>query len=242
MKLKFSRGNAKLDSLEKVIGGQVWTFSVRSGYTCPYAKDCFGKAVNGKVVDGQHTKFRCFSASQEALYPNTYKARLHNEKLIKLAEKDVDKAAQAIIDNLPKKAAAIRIHVGGDFKNQPYFDAWLTAAERTPDIIFYTYTKSLPFWLKRRKRVKAAENFILTASEGGWKDKLIKAHRLRFARVVFSTKEAKRMKLEIDKDDSHATKKGRSFALLLHGTQPKGSDASKAWQEIKQNEGGYSRK
>jgi hypothetical protein len=35
--------------------------------------------------------------------------------------------------------------------------------------------------------------------------------------------------LEIDEDDSHAWAQDESFALLVHGTQPPGSAASKSW-------------
>jgi hypothetical protein len=53
------------------------------------------------------------------------------------------------------------------------------------------------------------------------------------AAVVFSEREAQELGLDIDHDDSHAMKKGSSFALLLHGTQPKKSRASKALQSLR---------
>ena len=60
--------------------------------------------------------------------------------------------------------------------------------------------------------------------------------------VVFSEEEAEQKGLEIDHDDAHALGK-KSFALLLHGTQPKGSEASKALQVLrKAGKGGYSQK
>jgi hypothetical protein len=65
---------------------------------------------------------------------------------------------------------------------------------------------------------------------------------LRSARVVFSEDAAKKWELEIDHDDSHAMKHGNDFALLIHGTQPAGTEASKAWTRIKAAGGGYSRR
>ena len=57
---------------------------------------------------------------------------------------------------------------------------------------------------------------------------------LKEARVVFSESEAAELGLAIDHDDSHAVENnGQSFALLLHGTQPAGSEASKALQALK---------
>ena len=59
---------------------------------------------------------------------------------------------------------------------------------------------------------------------------------LRSAKVVFSEAEAEKLGLEIDHDDSHAARpsmRDQDFALLIHGTQPAGSAASKALQVIK---------
>ena len=53
---------------------------------------------------------------------------------------------------------------------------------------------------------------------------------------VFSEKEAADLNLEIDHDDSHAadvSKRDESFALLIHGVQPKGSKASAALKTLK---------
>lgn len=236
--LKFSRGNAKLDKLEKKIKGQVWTFSLLSGHTCPYAKDCHSRAIegdNGKlhVEDGQHTLFRCFSASQEAFFKNVYKSRKDNWQIIKyfLGEIDgINKLATAIAAGIPKKCKAMRIHVGGDFFVQAYFDAWLEAAKLRPDIVFYAYTKSLPFWVKRINEIPA--NFVLTASYGGYKDNLIAEYKLRYAKVVYSKQAAKQEGLPIDHDDSHAYRPVGNFALLVHGIQPKGSEAREAMKAL----------
>jgi hypothetical protein len=54
--------------------------------------------------------------------------------------------------------------------------------------------------------------------------------------VVFSEEEADRLGLEIDHDDSHAADpnwRNLNFALLIHGSQPAGSKASKALQQLK---------
>jgi hypothetical protein len=81
-------------------------------------------------------------------------------------------------------------------------------------------------------------NFLLTASIGGKYDNLIPQLGLRSAKVVFAENEAG--KLPIDHDDSHAATKGGNFALLLHGIQPKGSDAATALKELR-GVGSYAR-
>jgi hypothetical protein len=147
-------------------------------------------------------------------------------------------AADALCDALPVDAGCVRIHVAGDFKLLNYFDAWLELATRRPDVRFYAYTKSLPFWVRRLDVLPA--NFLLTASRGGKADCLIDEHGLREARVVFSEAEANAQGLEIDHDDSHAALLGPSFALLIHGIQPKGSEAGKAVRALR-GKGSYSR-
>ena len=74
---KWSKANAKIEALQTVEslkqyleGKKVYSFDLLSGFSCPFAKDCLSKATEdseGKrtIKDGPHTKFRCFSASQE---------------------------------------------------------------------------------------------------------------------------------------------------------------------------------
>lgn len=242
--LQFGKGNAKLDKLAKKTGKTVYTFSLLSGHTCPYAKECNSKAVkqNGKltIVDGPHTLFRCFSASQEALFPAVYTSREHNGRIVELAAQSVERAAKVLSASLPPKAGIIRIHVGGDFKTKAYFHAWCLCATQNPTILFYAYTKSLPFWVWGKEHGIIPPNLILTASYGGYRDELIAKHSLRYAKVVFSVAEARKLGLAIDDDDSHAAKHGPSFALLLHGTQPAGTAAASALKKLK-GKGSYGR-
>ena len=61
--------------------------------------------------------------------------------------------------------------------------------------------------------------------------------------VVFSEDEAYERGLEIDHNDSHAAVPDweyDDFALLIHGTHPKGSEAAKALVELK-GKGSYRR-
>lgn len=240
MKLKFGKGNAKLDGYKKPIH----TFSLPAGFTCPGAKDCKSKAKkdkNGKryIEDGKDTVFRCFAASQEVVYTNTYNARRHNMSVLQ-KYKTVNEMAKVISDSLPKNVQIVRIHVSGDFFSQTYFDAWVKVATDNPSVIFYAYTKSIPYVVKRKDIIPS--NFRLTASYGGRYDSNIPASGLRTAKVVYTEAEAKRLGLEIDKDDSHAIGTGGSFALLLHGVQPKGSKAASALVQLKKlGKGSYSK-
>lgn len=232
--LKFSpgKGNAKLSSL----GGIVYTFSLPSGHSCPGAKDCLSKAVmrEGKytIQDGKDTKFRCFSATQEVIYKAVREQRQYNWNLLK--ESKTVKDMFVLIDrSIPKEATIVRIHVGGDFYSKDYMNAWCMAANANPKKIFYAYTKSLNFWKILKEKDLIPNNFKLNASKGGKHDDLIKKEGFKYAEVVYSEQEALDKGLDIDHDDTHAFLKDKSFALLLHGMQPKGSIASQALKDLK---------
>jgi hypothetical protein len=243
--LRFSDPNAKLEG--------IMSFSLPAGHACPGAHQCMARTLfeqgyvnpnNGRetigffVKDGPDCQFRCFAATDESKYPATRNQRWHNFLMLLDCKGHVPSMVALIEKALPKTWAPIRLHVAGDFFTQAYFDAWLIVAKNHPNQVFYAYTKSLPFWIARLSEIPS--NFRLTASYGGKWDALIKPHNLRYAQVVWTENEAKLLGLEIDHDDSHAFNPGPSFALLLHGTQPAGSPAAKAWSALKMvGKGGY---
>lgn len=235
--LTFGRGNAKL-------GPNVVTFSLPAGHSCPGAKLCltFADRRTGKITDGPHQAFRCFAASDEARYPTVRRSRWHNFELLRKA-RTRETMASLILRSLPPKLAGktVRIHVSGDFFNKDYFLAWTDVARANSDVTFYAYTKSID--LVRRYQEFIPDNLVLTASLGGRYDTYV-PRNLKSAQVVFYTEEAAIEGLEIDHDDSHAMDpKGGSFALLIHGSQPKNSAASRATAALRANGfTGYSRK
>ena len=244
--VKFSKANAKIEALQDVPslkpfleGRKVYSFDLLSGYSCPFAKQCLSKAtVNDegkrKIKDGPDTEFRCFSASQEVQYTNVYNLRKNNfDELRKL---DIKEMIKEILSAMPKDMGVCRIHVAGDFFNEDYFYAWLVVANLKPHILFYAYTKSVKYWIANMDFVNERPNFVLTASYGGRNDELIDSQNLRSVKVIFSEKEANLLGLEIDHDDSHAAdpaKQNDDFALLIHGTQPKGTEAAEALKKLK---------
>ena len=250
--LSFSKANAKLDQLHDVDELQYWlqdrrkvySFDLISGWSCPQAKDCLSKVVQiadkRKIKDGKDCQFRCFSASQEVVFPAVYDNRKANFDGLKFRKSSYDMAC-AIADVMPANLGICRIHVAGDFFNQKYFRAWHLVAEWFPERLFYAYTKSLNFWVEDREHLP--QNMVLTASRGGRLDHLIDEHNLRESVVVYSEQQADDLGLVIDHDDSHAaipSQRHNSFALLIHGQQPKGSKASEAIKELKANNVKYS--
>jgi hypothetical protein len=118
--------------------------------------------------------------------------------------------------------------------------AWLDIARGFPQIRFYFYTKALPFiqrYVYSHPEGVAlshgilAPNVRITASYGGTHDHLIPELKVRYAKVILREEDAGG--LPIDRDDSHAALSGGSFALLIHATQPRGTDAAKAWDKLR---------
>ena len=228
--LKMSKGNKKLKN--------TLIFDLPAGKTCPMANECHSYAVmndNGKlnVRDGDNNKFRCFAASQEAQYPNVYKARKYNLDLILESlkgEYGFYRTYELIHNSIQKHKTRninkVRIHSSGDFFNGEYLRAWFAVARLNPLMKFYCYSKSLHLF---GTNISIPDNFFLTASMGGKMDRLIHAgYFKRWAIVVNSEAEAVKKGIEhigkpyeIDKDDSHCFKPD-PFALLIHGTQKKG--------------------
>jgi hypothetical protein len=215
--LHLSKGNAKLT--RRLI------FSLPAGKTCPGADQCKSMAIldsNGKrtIQDGTNTLFRCFAASSEVQYDAVYANRQANFKAIVDAIRDgncADLINDSIQVNRTKSTKLVRIHESGDFFSGAYLDAWIQVAQMNPDLKFYAYTKSLQLFLY----LKLPNNFYLTASKGGKFDHLID-HFERYSVVVADEQEAESLGLEVDHDDSHCFG-DKPFALLVHGTQPKGS-------------------
>ena len=236
--LKFGEPNSKLKKMLKKLSLKLKTFTLPAGWTCPAAKDCLSRAnrETGKIQDGPDTEFRCFAASAEATYPSLRKMVWDNFELLRAALiKDAkggwgfSHTADLIHNSLPKNFDIMRVHVGGDYFVKAYLEAWIEVAKRNPDKVFYSYSKSLHLF----REFALPENLVLTASRGGKYDELIDQHGWKEALVVYSEQEAADKGLEIDHDDTHAAFGKENFALLIHGTQPAGSMASKALQLIK---------
>ena len=225
--LKFSKGmdNTKLKKIPKEYykGGKHYSISLTSGDSCPYRYDCGSRIIDGKIVDDKNMVHRCYAIGMEFIYKNTHKQRKHNFDIVRKI-KDLDLMVETLqtgLDTNAKNCKLLRIHVGGDMYSQLYFDSFIALAKQNPHITMYAYTKSLPYWIARINDIP--DNLSLTASRGGRRDDLIDIYKLKEAIVVYSEQEAYDLGLEIDTDDTHAIKNdNKSFALLIHGPQPKG--------------------
>lgn len=218
-KLTFSTGNTKLLELQNSKGCKVTSFDLPAGHTCPASDECqsFADKVTGKITDGNNCKFRCYAASMEARYSASRKAHWRNYEAIASC-KTSDEMANLILSELPKDVKIVRIHASGDFFNRKYFMAWVKVAEVRTDIRFFGYTKVLPY-----VKYSKPDNFRLQYSFGGKMDSKVTCEPVAY--VVKNIAEAIKRNLQpacIDdpSDDFDFIMEGKTFALVIHGTQP----------------------
>lgn len=221
--LTISQPNSKLGQI------QAPSLSLPAGYTCPFANIC--KSVARKPGSSSEKAItdlgtvRCFAASDEMVYPSLKRMRWRNFDLLQDTHRK--SGISGVVDLLVKSIAfyeqkkgnirVFRIHDSGDFFKQWYLDAWIEAAKAMPEILFYAYTKSLPFWKERKSDIP--KNLRLIASEGGKADELIGKEGFRKAVIVKDMGEAIEKKLNVDVNDFLAAFGDKDFALLMHGTQ-----------------------
>lgn len=218
-KLTFSIGNTKLLHLAKDKNCKVTSFDLPAGHTCPCADECksFADRITGKITDGDNCKFRCYAASSEAAFTASRKAHWRNYDAIASC-KTIDEIAQLIISELPRDVKIVRIHASGDFFMRKYFLAWVKVALACPDVQFFGYTKVLPY-----VNFPKPDNFRLQYSFGGKMDKKVTSEPVAY--VVKNIAEAIKRGLEIacqksESDDFDFIMSGKTFALVIHGTQP----------------------
>ena len=243
--LKFSKvANDKLKNIKEwspIENPRVYSFSLLSGFSCSKALDCQTYAIKDKVtgkrkvLDGKNSKYRCFSAIQEAQYPSVYNQRKHNFDTLLKHKDDYMDMTELILDSLPKNADYIRVHVGGDFFNENYMLAWYLVAQLNPNIKFYAYTKAIK-WMSELEHHRP-DNFSMIDSYGSKEDAIIDELNLKSANVVFHPSETN---LPIDKNEYYAINDKGSFSLLLHGTQKQGSEGSKALSRMNKEGINYS--
>ena len=238
--LKFSNENAKTKKLRKVAElsqylanrRKIYSLDLLAGWSCPGAKDCLSKVVviddKRRIQDGPDCQFRCYAASGEVRLPATYDLHKHNFDLLR-ACRSTKQMVELLESSMPPNLGILRWHSSGGIFNRRYFKAMTAVAKNHPDRWFYAYLKNLPV-LEGVEMIDPSmgvylDNFMLTASRGGKYDHLIEPLGLRDVVVINYPEEATR---EIDDDDSHAAQPGGSFNLLIHGSQPAGSAASKA--------------
>ena len=197
----------------------VWEFNLPAGWSCPFAKRCMTKAdkETGKIKNGIHQTFSCYAARVER-WPNVRDTRWLNFEALRYLKTKQDIVSELSL-NMPK-ATHLRIHGGGDFFSQLYFDSWLDVVAAFPGTTFWAFTKSIRYWVARIDQIPS--NLTLQASYGGSEDHLIEKHQLKFAKVFPSMSEVEASGLPLDTDDTLAMTGASSFALLDNYSKDRG--------------------
>lgn len=217
--LKFSFHNSKLNALAVAQGlpkKSVVSFDLPAGHTCPAASLCKSMAnrETGKITDGEGMQFRCYAASGEAVFTNTRKLRWSNYD--QLQGLSVAQMVELILASLPANVKIVRVHSSGDFFNKAYFLAWVEVAKIRSDVVFFGYTKILPF-----VNYPKSDNFYLVYSFGGKMDKLVSNEPVCYVITDKAQAGSNGIACETSpSDDYDFIVKRQSFSIMLHGTQP----------------------
>lgn len=160
-----------LSTNSKLKKDRILCFGLPAKKTCPFAGECKRYCYAGK---GMYV-FPCVKASRERNFAeskkHTFAGRISAELLRK--------------KKLPR---AIRIHDSGDFYSVDYRAEWLGITRSWPEIHFYAYTKSLPYFvdLKTGQEFPRPQNFRVIYSLGGKYDAEILRLGLRHAKIFES--------------------------------------------------------
>lgn len=196
--------NSKLKETSKKLGLRIFNFSIpaykssNGEVVCKYAKECVKYCYAQK---GNYTRF---------------------PKIGELMEQRYELSKQSIFVGLmnieikKKKANAIRIHDSGDFYSKEYLYKWIQIAKDNPEVNFYAYTKSLPYF----KGVTLPNNMDVIFSVGGYRDKDINFGKDRHAQIFNSSEELEKAGyIDASKIDYYATKfhsNNKKVGLIYH--------------------------
>lgn len=192
---------ARFKTPAKFVGFNIPRLNSETGQkTCPYAGSC--AAI-------------CYAGQGRMAMPAAMDARERN--LEKINALTMPKFRDAVVEDIGGMLVTthIRIHDSGDFFSRKYYRAWLEVAERCPDIIFYAYTKSIP-WIDWDAHPR---NFRLVQSVGGKRDADIDTSRPH-AKIFASLSERKSAGYcDGNESDLPAILGQKKIGLVYHGNR-----------------------
>tara|TARA_R110002012_G_C11633145_1_gene609963 strand:+ start:965 stop:1582 length:618 start_codon:yes stop_codon:yes gene_type:complete len=199
--------NAKLKKTSIENKMRVMNFSLPAYKTkdnktvCPFAKKCI--------------KY-CYAQKGNYRYPSVIKG-LNNRYELSKTDDFIPKMNATIILERPTH---IRIHDSGDFYSIEYLNKWISIANDNKEVIFYAYTKSIPFFKGAKEgkpTIKVPSNLKIIFSEGSKRDILINNNTDRHARI-FKSKELLAAAGYIDASDNDlkAITSNKKVGLVYH--------------------------
>lgn len=126
-----------------------------------------------------------------------------------------------------KGARAVRVHDSGDFYSFDYMQSWFAIAKANPSMIFYAYTKMVPFVKVAYAKGLVPANFRLIQSLGGVADRGID-RSLPHSRIFMNTEELATAGYAdaSESDGPAAFGHNPRIGLVIHGAKSKKFDVS----------------
>lgn len=204
-------------------------------YSIPALKDPITKTVTCKGADKCAKAAGCYALQGAYRWSPTLKAHSRN---LQQYQADVNRWVEMMhedINKLKKLAAkkgeklAVRIHDAGDFFSMAYLETWNNIANRHDDVLFYAYTKMVPYFvandeIRDRWRDEGAIN--VSFSEGGKWDAYHGNARpnMHNSVRVYATVEELEAAGAINGNDNDlvaACNSGKLIGLVYHGANSK---------------------
>tara|TARA_R110000765_G_scaffold418061_2_gene521209 strand:+ start:1382 stop:2014 length:633 start_codon:yes stop_codon:yes gene_type:complete len=196
--------NSKLKKTSKLNNKRVFNFgiiankSLEGKSTCPFAKGCLG------------ADYKCYAQKGAYSWPKVKEA-YNNRYHLTLQDSFVNIMNQAI---QKKKVDILRLHDSGDFYSPAYLNKWIDIANNNKEVIFYAYTKSIPFF---KKNLDIPTNLKIIFSEGSKKDNLINTTKDRHSRIFKDINSMlKAGYINASDNDLNAIQDNKKVGLLLH--------------------------
>ena len=199
--MKLLTQNAKLKKTSIENKARVLNFSLPAYKTinnktvCPFAKDCI--------------KY-CYAQKGNYRYPSVIKG-LNNRYILSQTDDFIPMMNATITLERPTH---VRIHDSGDFYSIKYLNKWVEIANDNKDVIFYAYTKSIPFF---KKNLDIPNNLKIIFSEGSKKDNLINTLKDRHSRIFKDINSLLSAGyINASDNDLNAIQDNKKVGLLLH--------------------------
>jgi len=199
--------NKKLKNTSLINKVRVLNFSLPAYKTqnnkvvCPFAKDC--------------VKY-CYAQKGNYRFPSVKKGLNKRYELSKKEEFVTIMNANILLE----RPTHVRIHDSGDFYSIAYLNKWIEIAKANKDVIFYAYTKSIPFFKRNKQNNNnwlLPNNLKIIFSEGSKKDNLINTTKDRHSRIFKDIKSLLSAGyINASDNDLNAITENKKVGLLLH--------------------------
>lgn len=225
------RRNKKMKKSKSVDGRRYRVFN----YSIPALKDPITRTTTCPGAGTCAKSAGCYALQGAYRWSPTLKAHSRNlqqyqqdvNTWVKLMHEDIERA-KGLAANAGE-TLAIRIHDAGDFFSKAYLEIWNHIAHRHPDVVFYAYTKMIPYFVgndEQRDWWRDEGAINISFSEGGLYDAYHGNARPNTHNIVrvYKTEEELNAAGALNATDNDlvtATNYGKLIGLVYHGASSK---------------------